>query len=78
MRNLLDVIDQMIACIPSEERDFIHQLQQNRSSMEYTAPELIGLRWKNTAITLHEHLGNPPFSDEWKQKIYNIWMNDEN
>lgn len=78
MRNLIEVIDQMITQIPSDEQLLINELYSNRESAEFSSPETMGLRWENTAEAL-EGLGEPPggeppWNEEWKNKVYDIWM----
>jgi hypothetical protein len=74
MRYLPNVIDEMLAVIPGTETDFIAQLESRKSSAEYSAPESMGTWWKYVADILVEKLGNPPFANEWQNKLVAIWM----
>ena len=74
MRCLSNVIDAMLSVIPNEEKDLIADLKDCQDSYHYSAPEVVGLRWNQAASILHDEFGNPPFDQEWKQTVYNIWM----
>lgn len=77
MRNLLEVIDQMLEVIPETEEDLIISLKSNRRSAEFTSPETMSLRWDVTCETLKNELPVVDSIDdfnEWQKKVYNIWM----
>lgn len=74
-RNIVDVIDQMISVIPPEDgSSLITELLSVRESAEYSAPELMHLRWQLGAECLALELGDPTNLNDWQQKVVNIWM----
>ena len=75
MRDLGKVIDQMIAVIPPKENEIlIKRLQANKDSYAFTAPELVGLRWQETALCLADELGDKRQTEGWKKTVQDIWM----
>lgn len=75
MRDLGKVIDQMIAVIPPEGNEIlIGRLQANKESYSFTAPELVGMRWRETGMCLADELGNKVHTEGWKATVQNIWM----
>jgi hypothetical protein len=77
MRNLLTVIDQMLNVIPTENTSFIAALRSRRDSVEYSAPELMRLRWESVAETLSDYI--PPDVEmwtTWQKEVVKIWMNE--
>jgi len=78
MRNLVQVIDQMLGYIPSDEAVLTETLKDKKDSVLYSSPEVIPYRWREVAFILFNYLDKPPFSEEWKKKVYNIWMDKEN
>jgi len=77
-RDLTKIIDLMIAEIPAGNDDFISNLKSNRTSVEYSSPETMGLRWETVAETLMDFIGidENSFTD-WQKRIINIWMDKE-
>ena len=74
-RNIVDVINQVISVIPPEDgSSLITELLSMRESAEFSAPELIYLRWQTGAEWLALELGDPTNLNEWQQKVFNIWM----
>jgi len=52
MRNLVTVINEMLAEIPEEEETIRAQLEDNRESATYAAPENIGVWWNEVYRTI--------------------------
>lgn len=80
MRNLIEVIDQMLCVIPTSETRLIAQLKSNRTSAEYTSPETIGFRWQTTSETLFDRFGDVDEKElmaegSWTKRLFEIWMN---
>lgn len=75
MRNLITVIDQMIAIIPQSESELIADLLSIKESCKFTAPEIVSVRWRSAAETLTYFI--PEHKDkmsDWQKKVFNIWM----
>ena len=78
MRDLSVVIAKMLTCIPHSEVSLRSELESNDESYQYSAPELCGLRWQNTAGTLEDHLDPEDCLREgWQKKVLDIWMGRE-
>ncbi len=75
MRNLIKVIESMLLAIPSSEEALIADLENVKSSTEYSAPELMGLRWETAADILEDSFPEKieDFND-WQKKVANIWL----
>lgn len=74
-RILTEVIDKMLLVIPASETSLIAALRSCRSSAEYTAPEMMGLRWEKTATALIGHFGEvPKINEPWEREVVDIWM----
>jgi hypothetical protein len=77
MRNLVTVIDQMLNVIPTENTSFIIALTSRRSSAEYSAPELMGLRWRSVSETLEDHIPqDATIWTDWQKEVVKIWMGE--
>lgn len=84
MRKLEEVIDQMLAVIPADEDHLRATLESHRRSAEFASPELLQLRWRETALELEDFFCEeidgevqPPKLEpgSWQEKVFNIWMN---
>ena len=60
MRHLVEVIDQITDIAPDLKSNF----SSLRSSVLYTAPELMGSRWDEAAMILNSHALNHPKQPE--------------
>jgi hypothetical protein len=70
MRNIGEVIDKIIALIPPEETDFIHDLDGVMDSIRYSPPENIGMWWNELSRVIGDYL--PPSLGEcndWQMKV---------
>ena len=74
MRNLPDVIEQMLFEIPTGEVSLRNGLEDIIDSIMYCSPEAIGVWWANIAGLLHEEFGDRPPDDGWQGKVVDIWM----
>lgn len=73
MRNLKDVIDNIINV--SENIELNLRLKSIRSSVDFTAPEVMHIRWNQVHETMLEHTltkdNKPEF--EWQYKVLSIF-----
>ena len=77
MRNLATVIEQMINVIPRDNAEFIAELESRLSSVHYSAPELMGLRWRSVAGTLSDYISqDETLWTDWQKEVVKIWMNE--
>ena len=71
-RDLVNVIENIIAEIPSTEEDFINELNDRLGRVTYSAPELITMWWGETYRTLFSHIPEIP-TKEWQFRIMSIF-----
>lgn len=62
-RDLSEVIGQLLSVIPESEVDLRADLVKIQSAAIYTAPELIGQRWRQAQLVLQDALGAR--QEEW-------------
>lgn len=70
MRNLIEVIDEMLKVIPKDEGILRGNLEYCKDSQAYRAPEdMIG--WK----IIHEILSKTifPVKEDWQWEVWSIW-----
>lgn len=72
MRDLADVLDRMLAVIPESEDDLRAMLKGIRSSVGYTAPEVMPELWRATQHQLQSKLGGPA-TTPWHFDVVTIW-----
>jgi len=75
MRNCCEVINQMLAFIPSDKTEFIKDLQQNHYDASFNAPE-DALQWHRTMRTLLKHIPiekNNLEKDDWEFEVLSIF-----
>jgi hypothetical protein len=60
MRNLLDIIDQIIEVAPDLKDEFASL----KKSVAYSAPELMGHRWRQAASILNKSAADHPKQNE--------------
>lgn len=70
MRNLIEVIDEMLKVIPENEEVLRNDLEYHRDSQSYKAPEDM-IEWKLTHKTLSEAMF--PVKEDWQWEVWSIW-----
>lgn len=75
MRNLVEVIDNIIEEIPFTEGQLLDRLQDQKNSICYAAPEMIGFWWNQVADTLWDEIGEPTL--DWQIKVAKIFSGTE-
>jgi len=77
-RPIGEVIDRVAVLIPETYESVRADLKALRTTVAYTAPELIGDRWRRFALILQEGLPSPgPESPEWCKQISRIMRGTE-
>ncbi len=71
MRNIAEVIDQMLKQIPEEEVAIRAALLDNYDSICYAAPEMIPTWWQEVGSTLSYHILKP--FKPWEITVISIW-----
>ena len=74
MRELYDVIGQMLKVVPKEEEEIIAVLTDNQSSASYAPPEGMQLWWEEVAGNLAYWFGEEGPSGGWQKEVVDIWM----
>lgn len=74
MRNLTEVIDQMVTHLPKTEDELRLDLLDRKCSCMYTAPEAWYVRWEEVADILHHRFGEKEPTEGWEKKVVDIWM----
>lgn len=79
MRNLCEVIDQMLAVIPEDQTELRASLKNHKQSAEFAPPEMISIHWNNVGDTLYYYVFSNFYPEiGWQEKIERIWTGDEN
>ena len=78
MRNLCEVIDQMLAVIPKDKYDLIEALKDHKESAELAPPEMILFHWNEVGDTLYSYVFSDFYPEiGWQSKLEKIWTGDE-
>ena len=74
MRNIKEVIDQMLGVIPIDKDRLRVILKRHKESASLAPPEGQYLWWQETQLVLNEEIDitKQPFN-EWQQKVFDIW-----
>jgi hypothetical protein len=70
MRNILEVMDKVLNCVPDTEPAIKECFIQLRSDFSYKAPEQMHECWARLCFVLEERLGKP--DNDWKKQIQAI------
>ena len=85
MRNLINVINEMLSVIPSKEKDLIRTLEDIQDSQRFRAPEDMTGWWEisdKLGYILNEIEDIPKFlrrikTPEWKLKLFSIFSTQD-
>lgn len=67
MRNICDVIDEMVLFIPENENSLVRQLEKLRYYAGFSAPEMQSFWWNEVSSVLENYI--PDIDEEWKIQI---------
>lgn len=71
MRNLINVIDDMLDVVPKHNTELIEELERIKHDQIYrTAPESM-VRWEEVSYVLMDYIPIP--KEEWEFKVLSIW-----
>ncbi len=70
-RNIVDVLDEMIKVVKTDQANLISTLNSIRSSASYSSPEMLAQRWGELSMTLQNHIPVP--KEEWEFDILSIF-----
>lgn len=72
MRNILEVLDKVVAVIPVSEKAVRQRLASVKNTAMYTPPECIVGVWRMAAAVLTSELPWPP-KEEWQKDVHAIF-----
>ncbi len=75
MRNLSEVIDEILTIIPESEGSLRSDLQRQQQSALYKPPGST-YAWRITSAMLRRHLGAAKPDDGWKLQVHNIFCGE--
>jgi len=65
MRNIYNIIGEMIKKVPVDQKDFEARLEKIKYNASYTAPEVMGDRWYDLSLALYYRFGEIP-TENWQ------------
>jgi hypothetical protein len=71
MRDIKQVINDVIAEIPETDAALISDLKKLLRSCSYSAPEMAGHRWTQGSLILGHHIPEPV--EDWQKRAVDIW-----
>jgi len=71
MRSLKNIITLMLYEIPLEEEILRYELEEIKSSLLFTAPEMMTFRWNQCAAILNENIQRTDM--DWEKEIQRIF-----
>ena len=74
MRNIVDVVDQILLVIPKEEHSFRAELKSLRSSALYAAPESTKMWWSEFQRIINDYLPHPNKCEDWQLHVGSIFI----
>lgn len=78
MRNLVEVIQQILDIIPEDKIEIISILNDNKTSVEIAPPEMIPFWWKEIHKNLTDYIFNKEFYYEsWRETVRKIWTDEK-
>ena len=77
MRNIVDVVDQMLRVLPADEAAFKGELVSLRSSALYAAPESARMWWSEFHRIINDYLPHPDKCTDWQLQIGMIFMDKQ-
>lgn len=76
MRNLSEVIEEMLAVVPAEQIDLRDRLKATKQSSLYAAPEMRQTFWHECRDHLVSYVGKP--KEEWQKQVASIFSTHPN
>lgn len=74
-RDIVKVIDAMLALIPADKKLFREDLKKVKYRSLYTAPEMVSADWRSAASTLGFHMSTT--EEEWQKRVADIFEGRE-
>lgn len=79
MRDLCEVIDQMLAAIPEDQVILREKLTDHYEAIRVSPPEMIFFHWNEVGDTLYQYVFSNFYPEVgWQEKIERIWTGDSN
>ena len=75
MRDLEKLVKEIISVIPYDEnRGLVEDLERHLDSILFTAPEIMGLRWRSVGETLGDYISEEPINTPcWQKTVIELW-----
>lgn len=74
MRDLKDVINRVLGCIPGDQKEIRQRFKTLKSDIFYTAPEMMYQKWIVGSEILFDYLGPEMPTDGWQKEVVDVWM----
>ena len=74
MRNISEVIDQMISKVPQDNSKIILLLEKIKEDVSFTAPEAMFIRWRQVSLILQGEMSNP--TENWQYEVLSIFSTE--
>jgi hypothetical protein len=75
MRNIVEVIDEILVAAPAGCVDLVTELEKIQDSASYRAPELAYLDWQKLSVALMDNIGIP--KKDWELEVLSIFSRAE-
>lgn len=76
MRNIDEVLDAMLAAVPTEAAALRADLERLKRDVRYIPPEAHRVAWKRGAELLYQTFGDEPPTEGWQGRVFRIWMGE--
>lgn len=73
MRNISEVVKKILKEVPESEESLTHSLMSLESSIAFSAPELIPLRWQTLTEIINRTIPYPPRKD-WEVAVISVFI----
>lgn len=77
-RDLEVVLEEMIALIPSGNESLTISLNNIKSSMLFSAPELMHLWWEETTILFQDTFTDMDNLEDWEKSVIDLYTDRSN
>jgi len=78
MRDLCEVINELLLVIPEEKSELKEILEDKKQSIEIAPPEMIFSWWNEIGDILYNHVFSDFYPEiAWQAEVEKIWIGDE-
>lgn len=76
LRNLSETIEKMLKVIPKDFKLLVWNLESIQQSVQFTAPETMGLLWNQTYDALDKYVYDQEIKG-WREEVRKIFTGEE-